>query len=86
MKPGIVELHIEELVLDGFSPAERFRIGRAVEQELGRLFAERGLPPSLTREGEIPRLDGGTLEAKPGSGAEAMGARVAQAVYEGFNR
>jgi hypothetical protein len=81
-----VELYVEELVLDGFSPPDRYRIGQAVEQELGRLFAERGAPPSLTRDGEISRLDGGTFEAKPGSGVAAIGVQVAQAVYGGLGR
>ena len=76
-----VELHIEELVLHGFSPGDRYRIGAAVERELSRLLAEQGTPPTLARGGDIGHLDGGSFEAKPGAGVEAIGARVAQAVY-----
>ena len=86
MKPANLELHIEELVLRGFAPSDRYHIGEAVEHELARLFSEQGTPPSLAQEREVPRLDGGTFEAKPGSGAEAIGAQVAQAVYGGFSR
>jgi hypothetical protein len=82
MKHGNIELHIEELVLHGFSPTDRYRIGQAVEHELGRLFTEQGAP--LVRSGEIASLDGGSFEANPGSGAEVIGARVAQAVYGGL--
>jgi hypothetical protein len=81
-----VEIYVEELVLDGFSPADRYRIGQTVEQELGRVLAERGAPPALTRDGEISRLDGGTFEAKPGSGVAAIGVQVAQAVYGGLSQ
>ncbi len=88
-----IELHIEELVLHGFAPGDRYRIGDAMERELARLFVERGTPPSLAqgREvarldgGTVARLDGGTFEVKPGSGAEAIGVRVARAVYGGLS-
>ena len=84
MKPGNVELRIEELVLHGFEPADHHRIGEAVESELARLFVEEGVPTSLAREGGTDRVDGGTIEAQPGSGAEAIGALVARAVYGGL--
>jgi hypothetical protein len=51
---------------------------------LARLFVEEGVPPSLAREGGIDRVDGGTFEAQPGSGAEVIGAHVARAVYGGL--
>ena len=79
------ELRIEKLVLHGFAPGDRSRIGKAVEQELSRLFAERGAPPSLAQGGEIESLDGGTFEVKPGSGAEAIGVQMARAVYGGLS-
>ena len=81
-----VELHIEELVLHGFAPGDRYRIGDAVERELSRLFAEQGTPPALARGGDIGRLDGGSFEAKPGSRAETIGIQAAQAVYGGLRR
>ena len=42
-----IELHIEELVLHGFAPADRYRIGDTVQRELTRLLAEQGMPASL---------------------------------------
>jgi hypothetical protein len=81
-----VELHIEELVLYGFSPGDRYRIGDAVECELGRLFIEQGVPPLSVQSGELAYLDGGAFEVKPGSGAEEIGVRVARAVYGGLSR
>lgn len=84
MKPGNVELRIEELVLHGFEPADHHRIGEVVESELTRLFVEEGVPTSLTREAGIDLVDGGAFEAQPDSGAEAIGALVARAVYGGL--
>lgn len=83
MKPNI-ELHIEELVLHGFAPGDRSRIGEAVEGELTRLLTERGVPPFLMRGGETGRLDVGTFEVTSGSRAEKLGSQVAQAVYGGL--
>ncbi len=85
MKPENVELRIEELVLRGFAPGERYRIGEAVERELARLFDEQGVPPSLARESGIERLDGGAFEVAHGSKPETVGAQVAQAIYGGLS-
>lgn len=79
-----IELRIEELVLRGFAPGDRHRIGEAMERELARLFAERGTPPSLVQGREVARLDGGAFKVEPGSGAEATGVQVARAVYGGL--
>lgn len=84
MNSANIELRVDELVLHGFEPADRYRIGQAVEHELGRLFAEWGAPPSLTRGGEVPLLDGGSFEATPGAEAGAIGVQVARAVYGGL--
>jgi hypothetical protein len=85
MTPGI-ELHVQELVLHGFAPGDRSRLGRAVQRELARLLAEQGVPPSLARGAEIERVDGGSLEVASGAAAERIGAQVAQAVYGGLAR
>ena len=85
MKPENVELHIEELVLRGFAPGERHRIGEAVERELVRLLDEHGVPPSLAQGFEVERLDGGAFEVSHGSKSETVGAQVAQAIYGGLS-
>ena len=81
-----VELHIEELVLHGFPPGDRHRIGDAVERELSRLFAERGVPHSLVQGGEVAHLDSGAFEMARGTEPAVIGGRVARTVYEGLDR
>jgi hypothetical protein len=89
-----LDIHIEELVLHGFdgplaSPGQainRARIGAVVQSELARLFAERGIPRSLSRGGQVTSLDGGALDIAPGSGAEAIGGHIAEALYQGFSQ
>ncbi len=85
MKPENVELHIEELVLRGFAPGERYRIGEAMERELVRLFDEQGVPLSLAQSVDVSRLDGGAFEVAHGSKSETVGAQVAQAIYGGLS-
>jgi hypothetical protein len=79
-----VELHIEELVLHGFPPSERQRIGEALRAELARLFAERGAPPRLAKGLRRPEIDVGAFEVGAETRAEAIGRRVARRVYEGL--
>jgi hypothetical protein len=85
VRPNI-ELHIEELVLDGFAPHDRHRIGATIERELARLFAEQGAHELLAQGGEVARLDGGSFHASPHTNAEALGANVARSVYKGLTR
>ena len=86
MKAKKIELNIEELVLHGFAPGDRHRIGEAVEQELTRLLADRGVPKSLERGREIAHVDGGAFEVAPGSRAQVVGVQVAKAVYGGLGK
>ena len=69
MKPKNIELNIDELVLHGFAPGDRYSIGEAVEQELTRLLTDRGVPQSLEHGGEIGHVDGGAFEVEQGSRA-----------------
>ncbi len=79
-----INLHIEELVLHGFSPKDRYLIGEAVQQELVRLLSEQGIPPSLDSGSKVARLDAGAFNVKQGTQAATIGAQVAQAVYGGM--
>ena len=53
-----IVIEIDELVLHGFPPGERYRIGEAVQAELVRILGERGLPGAWAEE-SASRLDGG---------------------------
>ena len=81
-----VVVRIEELVLHGFAPGDRLRIASAIEAALAQLFVQRGLPAILTRPGMFAEVQGGAFPARPGGRPEQVGARVADAIYEGLNR
>ena len=81
-----IQLHIDELILHGFTPADRVRIAAAVQNELARLLAAEGVPPTLAQGGPIPVLDGGDFEITPGMSAQAIGVQVAQGIYGGLSQ
>jgi hypothetical protein len=84
MRAPEIELHIDELVLDGFAHADRYRIGDMFERELSRLLSEGGVPSSLVEGGVRAHLDAGACQVAAGSTPEQFGAQVAQAVYGGL--
>lgn len=81
-----VELHIEELVLQGFEARHSDSIARAAERELARLLVEHGVPASLAGGVQIARLDGGGFEVVRGAKPEVIGAQVARAMWGEFRR
>lgn len=80
--PAALELHIEELVLHGFPASDRFRVGDAVERELLRLIAEQGLPRLVRNPVSVDRLDAGRFKVAEGSKPQAVGAQLAQQLYQ----
>lgn len=80
-----IELHIEQLVLHGFRPNDRYRIGKAVELELTRLFTEQGISYSMSKGGEFTYLDGGKFNVAPNSKTDTIGTKVAQSVYKNMS-
>jgi len=85
MSSSNVELHIEELVLDGFVRGQRYEIAEAIGRELERLLAGR-VPQSLTAGSAVDRLDAGVLEIRQAARPEAVGAGIAQQIYGGMGR
>jgi len=85
MKPMNIQLHIEELVLHGFAPGDRYRIAEAVERELQRLLAEQGAPALFGAAVDLARIDAGAFNLKTSANSEMIGAQIAQAVYGGMS-
>lgn len=84
--PVQIEVEIEQLVLEGFDPRDRARIGAALERELGRLLGEGGVPGAWGAGGSVAHLDAGSFEMTPGGSAESVGASIAAALHGGVSR
>ncbi len=84
MKPGI-QLHIEELVLHGFPPMERERIGNILQQQLTQLLQQGGITGIMKGGKTVGRLDAGGFNlsfASPQPASEtAVGTQIAQQIH-----
>ena len=86
MRPRTIEVRIGELVLEGFSPADRLRIGTALEGELARLLRQGGLPGTLAGATEREAVDAGSFARSPHATPADQGRAVARCVYAGLGR
>jgi hypothetical protein len=80
-----VELHIEELVLEGFDSRDRHRIRDAVERELTRLLGEERELRQVRQEAHVPELRA-QFSMRAGSTPGRVGAQLAEAVHQAVSR
>lgn len=78
--PRHVEFHIGELVLHGFSPADRRPIADALEAELANLIVEQS--SSLRQSFAIEHTNLGALRIRQGEPSHGIGAGVAAVIFE----
>jgi hypothetical protein len=77
MRPGRVEVSIDEVVLIGFPPTDRHVLADALQARLADLLS------GSDREwaaGDIPAADGGSFPVPQGASPESIGAAVARAI------
>jgi hypothetical protein len=77
-----VEIVIDELVLHGYSPAERYAIGDSLSRELERLVMEQPFQPHESVD--IPMLKAAPVNLPASSKPDLVGSQVAQSVYKGL--
>ena len=81
-----IELHIEELVLHGFSHSDRHRIGGFIEQELTKLISNGSILKDCKQDVQIPYLDGGSFAMRSDTKIESTGVEIARSVYRTINK
>jgi hypothetical protein len=83
-----VRLHIERLVLDGFTmkPAQRHALVCAAEGELSRLISAGGVSSSVAAGFSAPALKGGVVRATSPFDPVSFGRDLARALYAGIRR
>jgi len=77
-------VHIDEVVLLGFSHIDRYSVAVGIQAELARLFAANGLPRHLSQAQEIESLHGGSFRVAKHGKEHNIAAQVASAVYGGL--
>ncbi len=69
-------------MLNGFHASDRYRISAAFEGELTRLIDEEGLPAAQMGSVNLPSLDAGSIQVRPGTSPARIGVQIARALYQ----
>lgn len=75
-----VILHIDRLVLNGFRPEDRHAIAEGLQQELGRVFADREVVSGSRDKGDVARLRVNGVHFELDSKPQQIGKSVAQGI------
>ena len=75
-----VVVHIDRLVLNGFRHEDRHAIAAGLQQELGRVFADREAASLLGAMGDMSRLHVSGVHIEQGSKPQRVGESVAQGI------
>jgi len=80
-----IELHIEELLLDGFDPFDPYRIADELRRALTLALTEPHKNHIEPREGKVDRLDAGSITLQKDAPARQVGRQVAGAIVDALN-
>jgi hypothetical protein len=83
---GAIKLHIERLMLHGFSPADRHQITDQVQGELLRLLREGGGLQAVTKSMSVERAEAESFSHPAHASAQTAGEQIARAIYRGLQR
>lgn len=83
-----INLHIEQLVLDGISVESHQRpvLKAALEKELGSLLTHNGTLPGLQSSGAFNTVRANSINVGEKNGPSDLGQQIARSVYGGLNR
>jgi hypothetical protein len=81
-----LEVYIEELVLHGFAPCDRYVIGEAVERELALLLGNQDVPNALQFNNATDEIRGATFNTPRDAKPPIIGGQIAAAVYQAFGQ
>jgi hypothetical protein len=81
-----LELHIDKLLLDGFTKKDGFRIGKAIEVELSRLFQDQGIPEGFQQDETYHRLGADNFQYDAQDRPEQIGRSIANSIYNRFSK
>ena len=79
-----IELHIEELVLHGFSAGDRHAISDGLQLELARILTERNPYFAVTDDARLESINAGAFHLTSASRPEVIGVQVAQVLFGGL--
>ena len=84
MKPKIINLHIDRLVIDGVGDVNRKNLSAAIQTELSRLITTQGLHSSLHQSGAIEQINAKPISLTGQIRERSLGNKIAGSVYRGM--
>jgi hypothetical protein len=75
-----IEVHVDQLVLDGMPPHQARAVAQAVARALSRSLAERGLGASILAGPQIEQIHAGPLTLAPSAPPAEAGSRIGHTV------
>ena len=75
-----VVVHIDRLLLNGFNHGDRHAMALGLQQELGRIAADRDTVAALRARANISRLDVSGVRMETGAKPHCVGQTVAQGI------
>ena len=82
--PSRIVVRIDELILDGVAPGDRYVIADAVRNALAEQLEQSGAGPSWNRGVHIERIDAGECRLPRRAGAGTLGSRIGETIYRGI--
>ena len=86
MKPKIINLHIDKIVLDGVGSVNRDQLAVSLQKELHRLIDSQGLHGSLNQPTSINHIKARPISIGNHVQEKRLGNQIAQSVYRGLKR
>jgi hypothetical protein len=84
MKPKIINLHIDRIVMDGVAHLNHGQLSLAIETELHRLISVQGLHNSLYQSGAINKIAANPITLNSPVREKSLGNKIAGSVYRGM--
>ena len=84
MKPAI-ELHIDQLVLDGFTRKESSIISHSMQSELHHLIENGHLENSFTQDSHQRNMHVNSITTQENMKPELVGQQIAQSIFYGLS-
>ena len=84
MKPKVINLHIDRLVLDGIGQLNSGQLALGLEKELHRLISTKGLHASLRQSASIQQINAKPISLSNSVRGHRLGQRIANSVYRGM--
>ena len=84
-RPSRIVVRIDELILDGVAPGDRYAIADAIRNALAEQLERSGAGPSWNRGAHIERIDAGECWLPQRAGAGTLGSRIGETIYRGIS-